>query len=133
MKNKIMVAVLLWTTGSFCFDARGQSDLSAYLTAQKSDASKLIGAYVSPLVKGASYGMTSGWYHTAKTHNKLGVDFGFTVSAVMLPSSEESFDPSKSGLQTTTPNQAASPTIIGPKSIGPNNSYTANYTISTPA
>ena len=74
--------------------------------------------------------MTSGWYHTAKTHKKLGIDLGVTVSAVILPSSEQSFDPNKIGLNTAniSPNQTASPTIIGPKTIGGTNSYPAHYT-----
>jgi len=110
--------------------ASGQSDMSAFLTAEKSDASKLIGAYISPVIKGVSYGMTNGWYHTGKTHKKLGIDLGVTVSAVMLPSSDQSFDPTKLGLSSNTvPNQNASPTIIGPKTIAATNSYNVNYTL----
>lgn len=129
MKNRITIALLTCTLAFSFHHANSQSDMSAFLMAEKSDASKLIGAYVSPVIKGVSYGMTSGWYHTGKTHNKLGIDFGVTISAVMMPSSEQTFDPTKLGLSgATTPNQNLSPTIIGPKTAAPSNSYDVSYT-----
>ncbi len=93
-----------------------EADVSAFLSAQTSDANKLIGAYVSPLMKGLSYGMTSGWYNTAKPHKIGGVDLGVSLAVVMMPSSEETFNPTKLGLSANTvPNQTVAPTIIGPK------------------
>lgn len=129
MKNKILGSVTFFSVVCLTpLRAQNESDLSAFMTAEKNDASKLVGAYISPLIKGFSYGMTGGWYHTGKTHNKLGVDLGVSVSTVMLPSSEETFNPTKIGLSgTITPNQTVSPTIIGSDNVSPN-SYNVNYT-----
>jgi len=106
--------------------AQSPTDMSSFITAQKDDASKLIGAYLSPIVKGFSYGMTSGWYHTAKTHKVVGIDLGVTISGVMLPSSEQTFDPTKIGLSSSTvPLQTVAPTFIGPDIT---TKYNINYT-----
>ncbi|GHN01416.1 hypothetical protein WSM22_29050 [Cytophagales bacterium WSM2-2] len=106
--------------------AQNPTDMSAFVTAQKDDASKLIGAYLSPVVKGFSYGMTSGWYHTGQAHKPLGFDLGVTVSAVMIPSAEETFNPTKIGLSSATvPQQTIAPTIVGPNT---SSSYQVNYT-----
>ena len=108
-----------------------ESDLSNFLQAEKNDASKLIGAYVSPVIKGVSYAMTSGWYHTGKTHNKLGVDLGVTINTVILPTSEQTFNPQQLGLSSnTTTTATAAPTFIGPKT---STTYSVKYNAALPA
>ncbi len=116
---------------SFFSRAQNESDLANFLQASKTDASKLIGAYTSPVIKGVSYGMTGGWYHTGKTHSKLGVDLGFTLNAVFIPSSDNYFNPAAIGLSsstvftnTTYPGKNAAPTFVGPKDV---TSYTSTY------
>ncbi len=106
---------------SFFVKAQNGTDLSKFLYSAQQDASKLIGAYTAPAIRATSYGMTGGWYHTAKTHNKLGVDLGVTVSTVFIPTSENYFNPASLGLSngvvfanTTNPSQGA-PTFVGPK------------------
>ena len=95
----------------------GTADISAFLNAEAADMNKLIGAYVGPGIHGLSYGMASGWFNTAKTHKLGGFDLGVTVSAVMLPTSDETFDPTKLGLSpNTVPSSNIAPTVIGPKS-----------------
>ena len=100
--------------------SQNESDLASFLNGGKEDASKLIGAYISPLINATSYGMTSGWYHTAKAHKTLGFDLGVTVSAAFTPSSDDTFTPSALGLKVLTltspsgPN-ATAPTIFGAK------------------
>src|SRR5258708_33428739 len=74
--NLIVLIVLNLTGVSFLVNAQSQSDLSAFLQAQKNDASKFMAAYTTPAIKAVSYGMTNGWYHTGKAHGKLGVDLG---------------------------------------------------------
>lgn len=73
--------------------------------------------------------MTNGWYHTAKTHKKLGVDFGVTVSAVFVPTSDNYFTPNNSSTLTfannTHPSLQMAPTIMGPKD---QTTYSATYT-----
>lgn len=118
---------------SFAFlsaNAQTESDLSAFLTSTRSDANKLIGAYVSPVMKGLSYGMTSGWYTTAANHKLGGVDLGVTLSVVTLPTAEETFDPSKLNLSASTqPLSAVAPTMIGPKI---SSQYNMTYTQTNP-
>lgn len=93
-----------------------EKDMAAFLQASSGDASKLIGAFVGPAIRGVSYGMTSGWYNTAKTHKKLGFDLGITVSAVMLPSSDNTFNTGSLNLSSNTiPNNQTAPTIVGGK------------------
>jgi hypothetical protein len=106
-----------------------EADFSKFLLAQQQDASKLIEAYTTPAIKALSYGMTSGWYTTAKTHSKLGVDLSITMSAVFTPTSDDVFTPMNLGLQSTTLLTSAlgtnAPTIFGPKAA---TTYQSSYT-----
>jgi len=105
------------------------SDLSLFLNASKQDASNLVSGYMSPVIKAFSYGMTNGWYHTAKTHKSLGVDLGVTFSAVMVPTSDNYFTPpqtpSLAFANNTNPSLQMAPSIVGPKD---QTTYTASYT-----
>ena len=56
--------------------SQSEQDLVNFLNAGKNDASKLMGAYLNPMIEGLSYSFNGGWYHTAKAHNSLGFDFG---------------------------------------------------------
>jgi hypothetical protein len=101
--------------------AQNESDLASFLKAAPEDASKLITAYVQPAIEGVSYGMTGGWYTTAKAHKSFGVDLGISLTTVFLPSSKNYFNPASLGLSsgaifsnTTNPGSGA-PTIMGPK------------------
>jgi hypothetical protein len=123
----ITLIVLNLTWGSFTVKAQSQSDLSAFLQAQKNDASKLIAAYTTPAIKAVSYGMTNGWYHTGKAHNKLGVDLGISFSAVMIPTSDNHFNTNAIGLSSTklvSPSTGLAPTIFGPKET---TTYSSTY------
>ena len=97
---KRIFVVLLVTTPGWTF-AQSESDLVNFLQAGKNDASKLMGAYLNPMIEGLSYSFNGGWYHTAKAHNTLGFDLGFSANAVFLPSSKYYFTPSTLGLQNT--------------------------------
>jgi hypothetical protein len=108
--------------------AQSEEDLSAFLMAGE-DASKLIEAYMQPVVRSLSYGMTGGWYTTAKAHKTLGFDLSVTVNAAFIPSSENFFNPNKLKLSPNTTYNGArddgssgafddtrkAPTIFGPK------------------
>jgi hypothetical protein len=121
MKNKIATylltfpLLLLSLVNSL---AQGtEADISAFLNAEAADANKMINAYVGPGIRGLSYGMASGWFTTAKTHKLGGFDVNVTMSAVFLPTSDETFDPTKIGLSANTvASSNIAPTVIGPKS-----------------
>jgi len=137
MKNSqpiylITLIVLNLTGMSFSVKAQSQSDLSAFLQAQQQDAGKLIAAYTTPAIKAVSYGMTNGWYHTGKAHGKLGVDLGVSFSAVMVPSSDNHFNPGAIGLspQTQLDPTFPNPTGLAPSIFGPKEQthYVSTYT-----
>jgi hypothetical protein len=123
--------VLYLTLVSSSLKAQSQSDLSAFLQAQQQDAGKLIAAYTTPAIKAVSYGMTNGWYHTGKAHSKLGVDLGVTFSAVMVPTSDNYFNPGAIGLssntqlKSSTASNGFAPSIFGPKDV---TTYQSSYT-----
>ena len=126
----ISLIVLNLTLVSSSLKAQTQSDLSAFLQAQQQDAGKLIAAYTTPAIKAVSYGMTNGWYHTGKAHSKLGFDLGVSISAVMVPTSDNHFNAKAIGLspftQLTSPSTGLAPTILGPGKEP--TSYTSTYT-----
>jgi hypothetical protein len=111
-------------------EARSQdeSDLIEFLNAGKNDASKMIGAYISPVVEGISYGMNGGWYHTAKAHKSLGFDIGVSVNTVFIPSSRNYFDPNALELETLTSFTSDAPNGLAPTMVGPKDhtTYTVN-------
>lgn len=104
--NRMYKIVCLLAVSAICTlplktTAQNESDIAGFLEAGP-DASKLFEAYLTPIIKGASYGMAGGWYNTAKPHKTLGFDLGVTMSLAFVPTSENFFDPSKLGLQNTT-------------------------------
>lgn len=133
MKNNYKIYVLTFLVMALCslkVMAQNESDFANFLQASGQDASKLVQAYVEPVIKGVSYGMTGGWYHTAKPHKPFGVDIGVSMNLAFIPTSENYFNPNGLGLttvtnfqNTTNPSQGA-PTILGPKDA---TTYTATY------
>lgn len=116
--NTVVRTVLMVCAASTFLSYRAQaqeSELAAYLKAGQQDASKMIGAYISPVVEGLSYGLNGGWYHTAKAHKTLGFDLGVSVNAVFIPTSKQFFDPAALNLQTIhiVPTGAIAPTMMG--------------------
>src|SRR5690606_2368104 len=62
-----------------------------FLQAGQSDAAKLTSAYLNPAMEGFSYGVNGGWFHTARTHDRLGFDISITATGVFFPTSATSF------------------------------------------
>ncbi len=123
----LSVVMLLSTT---CIKAQNASDFSNFLRLEQANASKLIAAYTSPAIRGVSYGMTNGWYHTAKAHKSLGFDLGVTMSAVFIPTSENYFSPGDLQLANTTFTNVTHPGLGGPTIFGNKDvtNYTSTYT-----
>ncbi len=112
--------------------AQNESDISGFLKAAPEDVSKLITAYVQPAIEGVSFGMTGGWYTTAKAHKSLGFDIGISLNTVFLPSSRNYFNPNNLGLSSpftfinsTTNSTTDAPSIMGPAD---ETTYTFTYT-----
>jgi len=111
--------------------AQNVSDISSFLSAAPADASKLMTAYATPVVKSLSYGLTGGWYHTAKTHKTAGVDLGVSINTVFIPTSDNYFSPNSLGLKDITgfTNNTTGSTTLAPSIVGPDDktTYTAKY------
>jgi len=122
-KISLIAFVLMVLMSPLRLMAQSEEDIAAFLQAGEEDASKLITAYLDPMVKSLSYGMAGGWYTTAKPHKSLGFDVSFTMNLAFIPTSENYFNPNKLGLSsnftgftnTTNGNSTEAPTIVGPK------------------
>jgi hypothetical protein len=106
----LFISVLFLTT-----NINAQDDgFESLLLASKADANKLTEAYMNPAMKGLIYGMSSGWYHTAKVHRTLGFDISIRANASIVPSADEIFNFADLGLSSNfTSNSATSPTVAG--------------------
>ncbi len=133
-----MKTIKTWIIGCVCAlmlcsvtaEAQNASDMSSFLSAAPADASKLMSAYMTPVVKSLSYGLTGGWYHTAKAHKTAGIDIGISINAVFIPTSDNYFTPGSLGLKTITGfNNSTTGTKQAPTIVGPNDQtqYTASY------
>src|SRR6185369_2510647 len=130
-KTNTIVIALAMILITFAATAQDPSDMSAFLSAAPEDASKLMTAYMTPVVKSLSYGLTGGWYHTAKAHKTAGIDVGVSINAVFIPTSENYFNPGSLGLKTVTSfNNSTTGTQQAPTVVGPddNTTYTCTYT-----
>jgi hypothetical protein len=108
-------------SGPFVSFAQNEDDLRRFMQAGQQDGSKLVTAYIGPIIEGFSYAMTGGWFHTAKPHKLGGFDINLSVTAVSIPRSRDFFDPDGLGLSSnylgftnTTNSGNLAPTIIGP-------------------
>ncbi len=106
--------IISMTTG--CMLHAQETDFDIFLRAGAEDGSKLIKAYLEPVVLGFSYGMANSWYNTAKTHKTLGFDLTVSANLTNIPSSAEyfTFDPSDYKYVTSTGETDQIPTIMGP-------------------
>ncbi|MFZ3274519.1 MAG: DUF6588 family protein, partial [Lutibacter sp.] len=82
-KTPILLLVLL------SFSVKSQ-DLELLLLA-KDDSNLLMKNYMAPVMEGMLYSLNDGWYHTAKTHKKLGFDIAITANAAIVPNSSKTF------------------------------------------
>jgi hypothetical protein len=142
MKKTYIAGIIIFLSGLIAQPAtaiaQSEEDIAAFLEASEADAEKLIDAYLQPFIRSVSFGMTGGWYTTAKAHSTLGFDISITANMAFIPSSENLFDPNKLGLTPATVYDGArdngsggafdptrkAPTIFGPKH---ETQYTSTY------
>ncbi|WP_298371028.1 DUF6588 family protein [uncultured Lutibacter sp.] len=112
----------------FTLSVKSQEDdgMEAILLTGVEDASKLTNAYINPAMKGLIFGMNNGWYHTAKTHKKLGFDISIGLNAALIPTEDEIFHFADLGLSSST----TSTSLTGATVAG-ENSLTAPVKVST--
>jgi len=91
---------LILLTFLLSYNAKSQ-DLDVLLLAS-SDAPLLFQNYMTPIMEGMTYSLNDGWYHTAKTHKKLGFDITINVNASIVPKSSRTFQFNESDYQYLT-------------------------------
>jgi hypothetical protein len=87
---------------------------------------KLLGAYLQPAVYSFSYGMSNGWFNTAKTHQTLGFDVVISTNVVFVPDAHQHFifESLVYNNVTVEGEKEQMPTILGPAdAVGLNYSY----------
>ena len=95
MKKIVLLCIFLLS-----FSVKSQ-ELEMLLLANE-DANLLLSNYMTPVMEGMSYSLNDGWYHTAKTHKKLGFDITINANAAIVPKSSRSFQFNESDYQYLT-------------------------------
>ncbi len=90
-KRLLFVASL--TLSVSCWHGRSQNsgDLSDLILLVTEDAERLASSFVSPITEGLLYGITGGWYHSAKVQDKWGFDLSIVSNGTFVPSEKRSF------------------------------------------
>ena len=108
--KKIIIPLVLF---ALSFNTKAQNGIENILFADISDANKLTLEYTRPAAEGFIFGMSNGWYHTAKVHKTLGFDITIGANISSTPSSREMFDVNALGLSNKiTQNPNTSPTVL---------------------
>lgn len=111
MKKNILIFIGVFILS---FNAKAQDGIENILFADLADANKLTTEYLRPAAEGFIYGMSNGWYHTAKVHKVFGFDITIGANLSMTPSSGESFNVNSLNLSSKiTRNPTTSPTVLG--------------------
>lgn len=117
--GRLISLIMAITFLPWCMQAQDENDMVNFLQAGPEDASKLMSAYLNPMIEGLSYSFNGGWYTTAKAHKSLGFDIGISFNAVFISSSNNYFDTVGMHLETisrftSTASNKLAPTIAGP-------------------
>ncbi len=94
MKLKfIQLVMLVVSINYFSIKSQAQDlDFTDVLSAGVEDASLYLENYIDPFMKGFGFGMTNGWYNTAKPHKLLGLDLTVTANLAYVPNKDLFFD-----------------------------------------
>lgn len=99
--------------------AHAQSDLDYLIKGSTEDANYLVKGYITPALNTVGYGLTQGWYNTAKPHKVLGFDLTITAATISIPSTDLTYRVENASLKNlaVTPYPGATainaPTIFG--------------------
>lgn len=107
-----------------------QSDVVDFIRAGKNDATALFQAYLNPYAQALGDGLNNGWYNSAATHKLFGMDLAINVSAVMIPTSGQTFNIDELNLTNTRVISGGSiaPTVAGAEQDGPEMAISQNGT-----
>lgn len=122
--------LMVWLMAvSYTARSQSENEIVRFVQSGQADGAKLMQAYLTPVVEGASYGFTGGWFNTAKVHKTLGFDIGVSANAVFIPSSKNYFDPRTLGLTTVTNFSSSAGNGLAPTIAGPDDRTT--YTVTS--
>jgi hypothetical protein len=106
----------------------GAQNIEDLIKGSKADANYLFTGYTKPLLNAFGAGLNQGWYNTAKSHKKFGVDLTISVAAVGIPSSDKFFTVDNTKLSSielindhngnSVTSSGKVPTMIGPDPSG---------------
>ena len=92
-------------------------------TTEIQEVEQLVTSYVSPLPHALGAGLNNAWWTTAKPHKKLGFDISLSITPIIIPDTEKSFNIGNEGSFTG----GKTATIFG----GINDGSAVNYANST--
>jgi len=102
----------------FVFTTKAQEGFENILFADLSDATKLTNGYVLPAAEGFIFGMSNGWYHTAKVHKPFGFDITIGANASFADDNHKSIDINALNLSTKiSKSPLTSPTLFGENAV----------------
>jgi len=84
MQNKLVPTTLFFLNLT-SFQLRAQDNFKEFIEAGVADANVIYKAYSDPILQGLNYGFSRGWYNTAKSQGKLGVDFSINAVIAYVP------------------------------------------------
>ncbi len=118
MNSKIIKTsfFILVSSISLSLKTYAQEDVGDLFKANPADATKLVGAYLNPLMKGIGTGLNSGWTHTAQTKGAFKFELRISAAGAMVPKIDQTYDVNKLGLtniRPVNPSVSTGPTAFG--------------------
>ncbi|QTD38608.1 hypothetical protein JL193_04840 [Polaribacter batillariae] len=111
MKKSILIFMGVF---ALVFNAKAQDGFENILFADLSDANELTKGYLTPAAEALIFGMSNGWYHTAKVHKPFGFDIAIGGNFSFAGDNQNNFDINSLKLSNKiTKNPSTSPTIFG--------------------
>jgi hypothetical protein len=118
MKEFLLKAVLFCAFSFLTRLTYAQDNVEEYVETGQNNAENVYKAYMEPLIVGFGYGVTNGWYNTAVTHEKFGIDLSISATAAYAPDDQLYFNVNDLNLQDGVTLSGASdgryPTALGP-------------------
>lgn len=111
---------------AFSYQASAQLSFGPSIAGSQNDINYLASGYLSPFSDAMAFGLTQGWYNTAKVKRTGRFEVGFTPSLSFVPAEFQSFtiDPSQlEELQLVDPSDNIAPSVFGDDNAGPELEY----------
>ncbi len=120
MKNKrigILLTALLAALLTTSLNAQIKS-IGDFFGSGTENAEILFENYFAPWTNAIGADLNSGWYNTAKPHQKLGFDITISTSLGLVPDADKTFDLPSNLQGITYPNGSVTPTVAGSRDGG---------------